>query len=158
MNLVLLICKYHPSYYILFLELTIKRDCELFNLMMDADALYPHGFHPVQDLFLPDGVTPAMQLSRIGVPIRYYFIDFGLSVHIPKDVYPKLAVGAYGRDQEVPELSWDVPYDPFKVDIFILGNNLKKAFYNVCHLHSTLTPSNISIFTRNSLTLTSYCL
>lgn len=31
-------------------------------------------------------------------------------------------VGNVARDREVPEVDVIVPYDPFKVDIFILGN------------------------------------
>lgn len=98
---------------------------------MDANALFPEGFHPVHGLFLPDGMTPASRHSRKGMPIKYYYIDFGISVHIPPDTHPKLAVGPYGRDREVPELSADIPYDPFKVDIFIIGNLFRRNFHDV---------------------------
>jgi len=39
-----------------------------------------------------------------------------------------LVLGLAGRDREVPELSDEVPYDPFKVDIFTIGNVLRREF------------------------------
>ena len=45
--------------------------------------------------------------------------------------YIDYVVGEDGRDQEVPELSDDIPYDPFKVDIFIIGNLFRRMFYDV---------------------------
>ncbi|KAL6306707.1 hypothetical protein BKA93DRAFT_728891, partial [Sparassis latifolia] len=45
---------------------------------------------------------------RSTVSIRYYYVDFGISVLIPPDVYPKLTVGELGRDRESPELSPDI--------------------------------------------------
>lgn len=98
------------------------RDCTYKNLMMDADVLYPKGYHPVKITRQPDGVTLVKRLPRTDIPIRYYYVDFGISSYIPPDAHPKLVVGNDGRDQEVPELSRTKPYDPFKVDIFILGN------------------------------------
>ncbi|GBE79198.1 hypothetical protein SCP_0203950 [Sparassis crispa] len=106
------------------------RDCTYKNIMMDVSAMYPEGFHPVNDLFLPDGLTPLPSRSRTDVPIKYYFIDFGISVVIPPEVYPKLVLGDEGRDQEVPELSLTVPYDPFKTDVFIIGNALQHCFHD----------------------------
>lgn len=106
------------------------RDCTYRNILMEATALFPKSFHPVYDELLPDGYTPAPILSRICVPVKYYYVDFGISVFIPPDVHPKLAIGPHGRDKEVPELSETVPYDPFKVDIFILGNFFRRYFYD----------------------------
>lgn len=98
---------------------------------MDASALYPHGFHPVLTDLLPTADKPTQPLSRFTTPIKYYYVDFGISVQIPLDSLPKRAVGRDGLDQEVPELSDTVPYDPFKVDIFILGNVFRKDIYAV---------------------------
>ncbi|EPT01456.1 hypothetical protein FOMPIDRAFT_1120609 [Fomitopsis schrenkii] len=106
------------------------RDCTYKNLMMDASAMYPHGFHPVHSCFLPDGHTFAWPRRRTSVPVRYYFIDYGMSTYFPPGTYPRLVVGVEGRDQEVPELSDDVPYDPFKVDIYIMGNLFRSMFYD----------------------------
>ena len=107
------------------------RDCTYKNIMMDVSAMYPHGFHPVHSSTLPDGRTPAYPRRRASVPVKYYFIDYGLSTYFPPDTHPRLVVGEDGRVEEVPELSADVPYDPFKVDIYIIGNLLRRMFYDV---------------------------
>ena len=64
-------------------------------------------------------------------------------MYIPPDVQPKLATGGYGRDQEVPELSFEDQYDPFKVDIFILGNVFRKEVLDVS-MPTTLSQKPIS--------------
>ncbi|EPS92684.1 hypothetical protein FOMPIDRAFT_1137462, partial [Fomitopsis schrenkii] len=106
------------------------RDCTYKNIAMDASTMYPYGFHPVCSSSLPDGRTVAWPRRRTSVPVRYYFIDYGLSTYFPPGTYPTLVVGEDGRDQEVPELSDDVPYDPFKVDIYIIGNLFRRMFYD----------------------------
>ncbi len=108
------------------------RDCSEKNIMMDASSLFPKGFHPVRLEYSPDARGSVHQLSRAKAHVKYYFVDFGISVHCPTDS-PKLVVGGYGRDQDVPELSFDVPYDPFKLDIFILGNMFRRQICNVSH-------------------------
>ncbi|OBZ71767.1 hypothetical protein A0H81_08231 [Grifola frondosa] len=104
------------------------RDCSYKNIMMDATALYPRGHHPVDDMRLPDISDWAPVLSRANTPVRYYFTDFGISTLFSPEASPKLVLGEDGLDDEVPELSDTVPYDPFKVDIFIVGNMFKKQF------------------------------
>lgn len=103
---------------------------------MDALVLYPHGFHPIRVRFLPNLSDFAKPRPRISAPVRYYYVDFGISVHIPPEVQPKRALGGYGQDQEVPELSFTEPYDPFKVDVFILGNVFRKEICAVRKLQS----------------------
>ncbi len=98
--------------------------------MMDARPLYPEGHHPVKRNHTPDGMYRISPLSRTDRPVRYYFIDFDLSVRFP-DRGSTYVVGDVGRDTEVPELSEDVPYDAFKVDVFALGNLYYKEFYQV---------------------------
>lgn len=111
----------------------LHRDCSHKNLMMDASSLFPEGFHPIFPDFLPDGLHETFPFTRSVAPVRYYYIDFGISSHFPDDTVNKLVTGQDGLDKEVPELSTTVPYDPFKVDIFILGNVFKKLVYSVCH-------------------------
>ncbi|RPD57465.1 kinase-like protein [Lentinus tigrinus ALCF2SS1-7] len=105
------------------------RDIAVQNIMMDARPLYPQGHHPVQLNYTPDGMYRISPLSRTDRPVRYYYIDFGLSVQFPKGASPYV-VGDVGRDTDVPELSETVPYDAFKVDIFALGNLFYKEFYD----------------------------
>ena len=62
---------------------------------------------------------------------RYYFIDFGLSCAF--DSYEKRhkVYGVCGQHRDVPELSEEVAYDPFKVDMRQLGETLRKDFAEV---------------------------
>ncbi|KAJ2968427.1 hypothetical protein NUW54_g13221 [Trametes sanguinea] len=105
------------------------RDCAYKNLLVDADALYPRGFHPMRPDVLPDEVTvDAPVLSRRNIPVKYYYIDFGISSRFEPDQPDRLVTGTDGMERLVPELSKDVPYDPFKVDIFILGCMFYETF------------------------------
>lgn len=109
------------------------------NLLMDADAMYPDGFHPVRTSYTRDYSGWATYIPRSVAGVRYYFADFGISVHIPEGESQKTVTGALGRDRDPPELSETVPYDPFKLDIFIIGNLLRQEFYDV-----TIPPSVIT--------------
>ena len=102
--------------------------------MMDGQPLYPHGHHPERLNYSVDALYEVAPLSRTEHPVRYYYIDFGISVHIPHGE-PRLVLGTAGLDQEVPELSDSVPYDPFKVDIYILGHVFEQRLLMVSVRH-----------------------
>lgn len=97
---------------------------------MDGRALFPAGHHPVRINNTIDAMHKATPLTRSERPVRYYYIDFGLSVKFPEGA-SHLVVGDVGRDDEVPELSSDVPYDAFKVDVYALGNLYYKELEQV---------------------------
>ena len=98
---------------------------------MDAEPLYPKGFHPIKPVADASGIRLAHTRRRRDVGgVRYYFIDFGISSKFSPEE-PRQVVGIFGQDNEVPELSKTEPYDPFKVDVFILGNLFKRAFLKV---------------------------
>lgn len=85
--------------------------------MMDGRKLYPHGWHPQRRSFYPNGKP-----MRCGDPsrtvvggVRYYFIDFGVSTKDQDEV-----LGIHGQELS-PELSDTVPYNPYKLDVYILG-------------------------------------
>ena len=78
-----------------------------------------------------DVATNLKPLSRMEHPVRYYYIDFGLSEHFAPGA-SSLVVGDVGRDAEVPELSSTTPYDGYKADIYALGNFFYKEFVQVC--------------------------
>jgi len=124
---------YTPKYF-------QSRDCSDANIMMDATHMYPLGFHPVRDRFLNDVSTRAPVIPRSELGVKYYFVDFGISSYFPLGSQGGLVYGTAGRDQDVPELSDEIPYDPFKVDIFTIGNVFRKLFHEVC----PLTHSNSS--------------
>jgi hypothetical protein len=103
--------------------------------------MYPLGFHPVKDIFLDDLTTPAPRIPRLEAGVKYYFVDYGISSYFPAGSQRELVLGIAGRDQDVPELSNDVPYDPFKVDIFTIGNVLRGEIQAV----SMFSPRLISL-------------
>lgn len=110
--------------------------------MFDSSPIYPEGHHPQAESFLPDFVTVAPRLTRTAAGgVKYYFVDYGISSYHPPDA-PKLALGLAGRDEDVPELSDTVPYDPFKVDVFTIGNVFKQEFYEVSYIQ----PRTFAIF------------
>ena len=119
--------------YVLVIEFSpsLDSDCVLHNFLMDSGAMYPEGFHPVQTAYKRDYSGIADYVPRSAVGVKYYFADFGISGHIPDETRPWLVTGDSGRDQEPPELSKTVPYDPFKLDIFIIGNMLRQEFCDV---------------------------
>lgn len=112
--------------------------------MFDAAGMYPKGFHPVRTIRDASYRNEAYPLRRRDVPsVRYYFIDFGLSSRFDDDRIPKLVTGDRAQDKEIPELSLVVPYDPFAVDIFTLGNVYKRNLIevNLGHYMHTKFPS-----------------
>ncbi|KAI9001450.1 kinase-like domain-containing protein [Trametes punicea] len=115
------------------------RHCTYKNIMMDASALFPKSFHPLVQTALPDGMTPAPVLSRAAAPVQYYFTDFGDSARFTSGG-PRLVVGSDGLDEGPPELSKTVPYDPFKLDIFLIGNLIRRKFHERYSNLSMLEP------------------
>ena len=99
---------------------------------MDATNMYPYGSHPIQSEYLQDVSTIVTIIPRAMVEVKYYFVDYGISSYFPPGSQARLVVGTEGRDQDVPELSDEVPYDPFKVDIVTIGNQLRQLFCDVC--------------------------
>ena len=57
--------------------------------------------------------------------IKYYLIDFGLSQELNPTDNPGF-LGVWGQDKTVPEMSETVPANTFKVDVYHLGNVIKK--------------------------------
>ena len=117
--------------------------------------MYPEGFHPVKYSYKRDYSGWATYVPRSVAGVRYYFADFGISAYIPGEEHQKFVTGVLGRDQEPPELSETVPYDPFKLDIFIIGNMLKQEFCDVIVPRSVASRKNSSS-PRNSPIPTSF--
>ena len=105
------------------------------HIMMDAKSIVPTGWHFVSHFCEPDGMTKIVPLDRKTYPVRYYFIGFGSAYHIPPDQTP-LVRDIGGGDDDVPELSTAKPYDPFKLDVYTLGNVFLKELYQVCQIMS----------------------
>ena len=100
--------------------------------MMKADSLYPEGFHPDWKAMTPDIRGPAKARRRRDAgPMKYYFIDFGISTKFKESDKNHLVSGRKGLDQEVPELHMRDEYDAFALDIFVLGNVYKRVLVDV---------------------------
>ncbi|KAH9935119.1 kinase-like protein [Epithele typhae] len=104
------------------------------NVMMDARNLIPTEWHPVNQSQTPDGVYKIKPRSRTYFPVQYFYIDFGHSVRFKKGCRP-LVIGDIGRDDTVLELSHDIPYEAFPVDIHALGSlylqDLQEKYYSL---------------------------
>lgn len=101
---------------------------------MDGRAMYgKKGFHPsFQDMTAADVMVVASPKTRKDVGfVKYYFTDFGISTLFDDPAGPRVVVGDRAQDLEVPELSSVIPYDPFAVDVFTLGNVYKRHFLDV---------------------------
>lgn len=99
--------------------------------MLDGSQLYPNGFHAIYQDSKPLRKGPATYVNRNSVQgVKYYFTDFGLSSHFADENEPRLVTGTVCA-AHVPELSDIVPYDPFAVDIYLLGDVYKRHFIEV---------------------------
>jgi hypothetical protein len=98
--------------------------------MMDPQSLYPKGFHALNpDYHLAgDPITGkprlrrALYTSRSLSDVQYFFIDFGHARQYSKepDAPPPIAWGVQGH-QDVPEMKYHYPYNPFPADIYCIG-------------------------------------
>lgn len=100
---------------------------------MDASGMYRKGFHPIHLDYVSDHSRLAWPTPRMDAlpAVKYYFIDFGISVQMSDGLSSRKVLGIDGIDREVPELSLTRPYDPFKVDIFLIGNILRRKIHDV---------------------------
>lgn len=98
--------------------------------MMDGSSLFPGGFHPSVQGLGPSGDCLAFPIRRIfAQPVKYIFIDFGLSYkHDKASAEPPLTSGFFGLEYEAPELQTARPYDPFILDLYILGMVYEREF------------------------------
>lgn len=115
------------------LNLIVFRDCTLTKVMVDYSSLYPRGVraHPHYSGQAEDmsNLPFPRRRCRANPQARYYFIDFGISTRFPATaVGPRVITGGHGRDRAPPELSNTIPYDPFKLDVFILGNYFRTSY------------------------------
>lgn len=120
------------------------------NIMMDPRPLYPEMFHPVDDHLNITWNGFAKHHSRTARPTKYYFIDFGLSRKYKPSDAPFLEDIILGGDKSVPEYQGDAEAcDPFPADVYYLGNAIRKALVEVCHVISQHNNHIADILSRN---------
>ncbi|KAL1661238.1 hypothetical protein GGF50DRAFT_129666 [Schizophyllum commune] len=115
----------------------LRRDIHRLNIMMDASPLYTTPYHPIDQTRQRDfkGLATA-SYTRTQHPVRYYIIDFGLSVRY--DTLDPVEIPVLGGDKTVPEFKGDDPskrygglsnlYNPFPTDVYCLGNWIREDF------------------------------
>ena len=107
-----------------------SRDCTGHNIMQDVQELFPgKRMHPQKPGYSEDLQTE-FERDYDARP-RFYFIDFGVTVRF-EGPEPHLVTGIVCRDQTAPELSLTIPFDPFKLDVYLLGNHFLTEFLAVC--------------------------
>ncbi|EIW87431.1 hypothetical protein CONPUDRAFT_134578 [Coniophora puteana RWD-64-598 SS2] len=107
------------------------RDCSYLNIMMDAESMFIGGWHPVEHVKKRDFSGEVSYYTRTKRPPKYYFIDFGLSrrydpsTPLSEPVEPVIR----GGDKTVPEHQDRKcpPQNPFRADIYCVGNVIKQA-------------------------------
>ncbi|KAF5390481.1 hypothetical protein D9757_005261 [Collybiopsis confluens] len=100
------------------------RDCSINNMLMDANEMYPGGWHPVRPARSYNWKKKVgRHYSRTRCPPSYYLIDFGFSeIYDPsKPRPPREAIRSGGT--EPPEA--DESCDPFATDVFQLGTMIR---------------------------------
>ncbi|KAJ6471696.1 hypothetical protein DFH09DRAFT_1476477 [Mycena vulgaris] len=113
------------------------RDCNGYNIMMDGQHLFPHGFHPQYQDMKPDKFETPTHYTRTQRPVKYYIIDFGLSRKFQEGEVPRTYI-IEGGDSSPPEfgtiqerLDSAIPHellDPFPTDIYYLGNMIRRNY------------------------------
>lgn len=96
--------------------------------------MYSKLWHPSAPLYNRKFTGGSKHYSRTERPIKYFYIDFGLSrKYEPTDESPR-ELPVFGGDKSVPEFQrdgYEVPADPFRTDIYCLGNLIRLTFLNV---------------------------
>ncbi|RPD57478.1 hypothetical protein L227DRAFT_613500 [Lentinus tigrinus ALCF2SS1-6] len=103
------------------------RDGKAGNIMYDPRPLFPDMYHPVERYRSRDWKGRAKYSTRTECPVRYYFIDFGLSRRYDPKNGPPREYPILGGDKTVPEFTnWNgEPLDPFPTDIYYIGNMIR---------------------------------
>lgn len=102
--------------------------------MMDAAPIYPESWHATQKDWNLSYTGPAKALKRADHPVRYYFIDFGLSEQFDPKIGPPMLLPAEPGDKSVPEFQgkgYNTPHNLLPTDVYLLGNFLRIQFLEV---------------------------
>lgn len=115
------------------------------NLVMDVSRMMPEGYHFFRPHSAPNNITrlaPFVNRCRV-TPMRYYFIDFEYSVHYRygRESARTFEVVGGRRLNKVPELASPGPYNPFKIDVYNLGEAFLDIFKARLSLYRHLVTS-----------------
>jgi hypothetical protein len=99
------------------------------NVMLDPSGMYPDGFHPIKIKRRRDFEGRAKRFTRTLRPPRYYLVDFGLSRRY--NSRNELELPLRGGDKSAPEYQLPRLCNPFRTDIYYLGNLVRERFLKV---------------------------
>ena len=111
--------------------------------MYDARTMYPSGFHPMDTNRTTAWDKNVKHHTRTQCPVRYYFIDFGLSAQF-QDQGEARVNPVRGGDRTAPEhrqelLRSRTPHNPFWTDVYYIGNLVREEFLRVSQLFLDLS-------------------
>lgn len=120
----------------------VHRDCTVNNIMYDARPMFPHMFHPRRPSRTLDYHLSPKHSTRTACPVKYYFIDFGISRRYNPEEGPPREHPIRGGDKSAPEFKdWNGEMlDPFPTDIYYLGNVIKRTVLESYHGMEFLAP------------------
>ncbi|KAI0363375.1 hypothetical protein BV20DRAFT_958445 [Pilatotrama ljubarskyi] len=99
------------------------------NVMMDPTGLVSEPYHPLLPHLSYDGRRKVKTSTRTRHPVKYYFIDFGISRRYSTDCTEPREPPIWGGVKTVPEFQHsNDPQDPFPTDIYYLGNLVREHF------------------------------
>ncbi|KAK7687644.1 hypothetical protein QCA50_008859 [Cerrena zonata] len=103
------------------------RDCMHKNIMLDPSQMFPDLYHPMRLERNRSLTGRAKFSSRTSRPVKYYFIDFGISsMYSADDPHPR-EIPIFSGDKSPPEYRTPTePCDSYAVDIYLLGNVIRK--------------------------------
>ncbi len=94
--------------------------------------MYPKMYHPANDDMNYKFTGPAKRLTRTVSPVKYLFIDFGLSRQYNLEGPAPRETRFISGDKTIPEFKrHDPSYDPFLVDVYCVGNIITVDFLKV---------------------------
>ncbi|KAJ7637475.1 kinase-like domain-containing protein [Mycena rosella] len=103
-------------------------DCKSNNIMMDSGPIQISSVHPLKPSRTREFTGDARYSTRTRNPVKYYWIDFDLSVEHDPTKGPPLTAPGYGGNKNVPEFRFkDRMCDPFAVDVWCLGDLIRKT-------------------------------
>ena len=107
-------------------------DLHINNVIMDPTPLFSEIPHPIRRYKSYDFTHQVKQHTRTSHPTRYFYIDFGLAyLFSPGEDVPRVPL-AVGGDKTAPEYKDpDALRDPYKLDVYCLGNIIREHFMDV---------------------------